>query len=203
MTEVTGWRCWSLGTPDGALWGPMSGTEWAPEPVRATCWHGHDHPAPDPDCQCGIKAVTDLDGLIRRICFDVDGQPKNLGRYRDHPDLRPPYLPKAVGQVTLSGRILGPAAGYDEPGTIRGEYATVTGPLFFARDFGGLAQAAADLYACDVIVSDLSPPQWMIRAHDAGGGLAADVRAYADDPGSLGPRLYRPAALQRHDGDHG
>jgi len=172
----------------------MSGTRWAPGPVRATCWHGRGHPAPGPDCTCGIKAVTDLGALIRRICTDIDGQPKNLDfAYLAPPWLHPPYLPKAVGQVRLSGRILGPAPGYDEDGTLRGEYAEVTGPLFFARPFAGLAQAAAGLYHVDVVVSDLTPPQWMIRACEDGGGLAADVRAYAGAPGSLGPRLYRAA----------
>lgn len=213
MTAVTGWRCWDLadrGFPSaraafardpaggGALRSPMMGTRWARGPMRATCAHDTGHAAPGPDCQCGFKVAAELGDLLRMICTDADGQPKDLSRFAERPpQYWPPYVPEAVSQVTLAGRTLGPAGGYDRAGTIRAEYATVTGPLYFARPFARVAQAAADLYGCDVVVSDLPQPDWMARAYDGTGGLAADMRAYSGDPGSLGPRLYRPRRAAR------
>jgi hypothetical protein len=196
MTAVTGWRVWDL-SGDGSLRSPMMGTKWAAGPVRATCAQGGGHAAPDPRCRCGIKVAAGLEDLLRMVCLTPEGRPKTLVPYRQDSRLRPPflyppYIPEAVSQVTLGGRILGPADDYDRPGTIRAEYATVKGPLYFARESARLAAAAADLYGCDVVVSDLDQPGWMTRAFTSRGGLYDDIRAHAGDPGSLGPRLHRP-----------
>lgn len=188
---VTGWRLWDL-DGSGSLRSPMVRTKWTASPVHATCGHGNGHPAPDPRCQCGIRAAARLEDLILWICIDVDGKPKNIWRFRERPPFfYPPYVPQAVSQVTLSGRILGPADDYDRPGTLRAEHATVKGPLYFGQPFGQLAAAAANRYGTDVVVSDLEQPDWMHRAFTDGGGLAADVKLYEDDPAQLGPRLYR------------
>ncbi len=196
MTEVTGWRCWDLG--GDVLRSPMIGTKWAAGPMRATCVQGRGHTAPDPDCQCGWKAAAELRDLLHMLCVDAHGQPKDLSRFRERPPAYyPPYVPEAFGRVTLSGRILGPARDYDRDGTIRAACATVKGPLFFGQPFARAAQAAADRYHADVVVSDLPQPDWIRRAFASGTGLAADIRLYWASPAQLGGRLHKPAARAR------
>jgi hypothetical protein len=129
---VTGWRLWAL-RKDGAgavLTAPYRGALWVPgtnEAAVSDCWaarcpEGSEHPYPG--CDCGIRAMTSLEALLR---FHESDR-RTLGPLR------------AVAQVELWGIIAPAVRGNDFTHTLRASRAAITGRLYLGSHHAELGE---------------------------------------------------------------
>ncbi|MEU9016939.1 hypothetical protein [Actinomadura sp. NPDC048394] len=143
---LLGWRWWVVSDPgeygrDGArlvnpfvhdgnrhrwtperdmihVWQPgvnTSRSDWCRE---VDAWYARvEHTAPQPWCSCGIRSMRSLEGL--------------LAYYRSRRERRAVTL-DAVGVLASWGQVCGPNDGRDHAGTVRAEFAEITGPVYLS-----------------------------------------------------------------------
>ena len=210
MTAVTGWRTWDI-SGDGTLWSPLNygpDVAWPPGPLAAQCYApaGREkHPIPDPSCSCGWRLLTTLDALTEGLMTvrDASGTTRAIPLAElDRQESGSPtmFIPKVIGLAASGGRTCDRDSYGDPDGTVRAQYAAVTGPLYLGQPFQRAAAAIADTYGADVILADVLQTAWIKGLVTGSGGLAADMKLYAADPAQLGGRLYRPNRASRRRG---
>jgi len=121
IAPLLGWRAWNIArTAEGwRLHSVHMGDPWpVDEPISAGCHRGrwlsdvaaqgqHGHRAPARSCQCGVYGAAGPERARQYFVAswaELEGLPP--------PPLADDYVPRAVGQVQLWGRVLECAQGY-------------------------------------------------------------------------------------------
>jgi hypothetical protein len=186
-----GWRSWaidgrgriaSLGAPPGAgVWDqhgvtPVSCTfpQWwwdHPTARRESAAARRPHTPPGHDCICGIRVMPQLADLLGTLAVrpDLIGMNEMLwaalddDQYRELEDTGMFTIPPVIGRVDHWGRVERGARLCDPRGTLRAEYARLTGPTLYlaryaARHATSIKQRHPDV---EVRIGDSTGPAWL------------------------------------------